>query len=190
MHSFAHLKRAEEEARERLTIVFFAVNGTEMWVTSEQHIHEAALGLMWKSDWFVPRAFPQPSSNCGDAVLLNLTLLLGNLFIWKCLSRQKDHAGWAVTLAVHGTDLLCLPMGALQTGYIGEETLQLSFHRSREAEENRRKKWAGWRPECLCLHLTILSREKFIQLLKKKIPKEKVEGNTFKQLWVSQQTGS
>lgn len=73
---------------------------------------------MWKSDWFVPPAFPQPSSGCGDTVPLNLTLLLGSLFIGKCLSGQKDGAGRAVTLAGHGTDLLCLPAGALQAGYI------------------------------------------------------------------------
>lgn len=168
MHSFAHLKRVEEEAGEGLAVGFFAVNGTEMWVTSKLHIHEAALGLTWKSGWFVPRAFLQPSSSCEDAVPLNLTCLLGNLFTWKCLSRKKDHAGRAVTLAGHGTDLFHLPVGALQTGYIQEETLWLSFYRSREVEENGREKWAGWRPEHLCLHLTILSREKFIALKEKK----------------------
>lgn len=65
----------KEEAGGGLSVVFFAVNGTETRVTFE-HIPEAALDLTWKSNWLVPQAFPQPSSGCEDAMPLNLTFLL------------------------------------------------------------------------------------------------------------------
>lgn len=96
--------------------------------------------------------------------LLNLTLLLGNLLIWKCLSTQEAQAGQSAWQKLASSDCGC-PSGS----DIEEET---GFHRSREAKKNGKNEWT--QDEGLSVFdysLTILSREEFITV--KNQPKTK-----------------